>query len=490
MGFSYLNGKSWAEVTREERFFCQHLFSLLKTTGTTTFLEYVNHKVGISLPVDVAWEPAFEACFYRDLRHLNGRSGPLHSAKRTFDLCLFSERAILIIEAKAQQSFDGEQLSSFAADRDEVKALTGAATYVVGLASSACPATPGCEQVFEGPLLTWRDLAALYDEDATLLRADAIYDPVERDTWGRNNQGGHVTGEELLAAFTRGDELLVGRRGGLGGPLLADDASSGSWRTRWYETASGGVPPNGNWFTLGEFARAVGEKTDVRTPGPQMATPEPSREPGVPTISELWSSDDEGLWDAALERYWDLLRPANVELEHEMAALTPASVSGLDAAGWLDFLEQRYFRWKYTAPNRYATTTASLRRQVARIGPDALLAMRDRILAAEAGPVEVALGAACEIGGLGPAGASGLLALLFPQAFGTIDQFVAKALAGVPSLPEREVVSRMSPEGLTIRDGGVLIGIMRRRAAQLNAALGVGSWTPRKVDMVLWTYGR
>jgi len=67
---------------------------------------------------------------------------------------------------------------------------------------------------------------------------------------------------------------------------------------------------------------------------------------------------------------------------------------------------------------------------------------------------------------------------------------VAKALAGVPSLPERELVTRMSPEGLTIRDGGVLIGIMRRRAAQLNAALGVGSWTPRKVDMVLWTYGR
>ena len=151
---------------------------------------------------------------------------------------------------------------------------------------------------------------------------------------------------------------------------------------------------------------------------------------------------------------------------------------------------QRYFRWKYTAPNRYATTTAALKRQVDRVGADQLLRIRDRILIALDGPADKALTAACEIGGLGPAGASGLLALLRPQAFATIDQFVAKALGEVPSLPERESVRRMSPEGLTIKDGVVLITIMRRKAASLNAAFGAGSWTPRKVDMVLWTYGR
>ena len=123
----------------------------------TTFLDYVNRAVGISLPLDAAWEPAYEACFYRDLWYLKGRAGPLFSPKRTFDLCLFSEQAILIVEAKAQQSFDRDQLSSFAADRDKVKELTGVATYVVGLASSACPTTIGCDDVFDGPLLTWRD---------------------------------------------------------------------------------------------------------------------------------------------------------------------------------------------------------------------------------------------------------------------------------------------------------------------------------------------
>ena len=211
---------------------------------------------------------------------------------------------------------------------------------------------------------------------------------------------------------------------------------------------------------------------------------------GIPTVGELWNSDDVEPWEHALERYWTLIKPANIELEHEMEQLTPAAIEHLNAEEWLEFLQQRYFRWKYTAPNRYATTTAALRRQVDRLGADALLRIRDRILAGLDGPIDGALNAACDIGGLGPAGASGLLALLRPDAFATIDQFVAKALGEVSSLPEQAAVCRMSPEGLTVKDGVVLITIMRRKAASLNAAFDVDSWTPRKVDMVLWTYGR
>ncbi len=40
--------------------------------------------------------------------------------------------------------------------------------------------------------------------------------------------------------------------------------------------------------------------------------------------------------------------------------------------------------------------------------------------------------------GLGFAGASGLLALLYPQKFGTVDQFVVKTLRNVPTLPTWE----------------------------------------------------
>jgi hypothetical protein len=209
-----------------------------------------------------------------------------------------------------------------------------------------------------------------------------------------------------------------------------------------------------------------------------------------PTVAELWDSDDAAGWEHALQRYWTLVKPANVALEREMESLRPVSIQNLDVEEWFQFLEQRYFRWKYTAPNRYVTTTAARRRQTERIGVDALLGIRDRILAGLDGPVDRALHAACDVGGLGPAGASGLLALLRPDAFATIDQFVAKALSEVTSLPERAVVCRVSPQGLTIKDGVVLITIMRRKAAELNAALVTDAWTPRKVDMVLWTCGR
>jgi hypothetical protein len=54
-----------------------------------------------------------------------------------------------------------------------------------------------------------------------------------------------------------------------------------------------------------------------------------------------------------------------------------------------------------------------------------------------------------EIHGLGTAGASGLLALMFPQRFGTVDQFVVKALKQVEGLPEAADIDRIKPEALT-----------------------------------------
>jgi len=48
----------------------------------------------------------------------------------------------------------------------------------------------------------------------------------------------------------------------------------------------------------------------------------------------------------------------------------------------------------------------------------------------------------------------------------------------------------MKPESLTISDGVTLIGIMRRKALELNKACSTSSWTPRRVDMVLWVCAR
>jgi hypothetical protein len=154
-------------------------------------------------------------------------------------------------------------------------------------------------------------------------------------------------------------------------------------------------------------------------------------------------------------------------------------------------LRDEYFRWKYTAPNRYATTTRSLGKHVAEPGGLAELnRIKCRLLALDLDNVQAGLSLACEIKGLGTAGASGLLALMYPTAFATVDQFAVKALRGVGGLPEEAELAKMKPESLTIRNGIVLIGIMRRKAAENNCLFGVTTWTPRKIDQILWTYGR
>jgi len=92
------------------------------------------------------------------------------------------------------------------------------------------------------------------------------------------------------------------------------------------------------------------------------------------------------------------------------------------------------------------------------------------------------------IHGLGIAGASGLLALLFPEDFGTVDQFVVKNLISIEDVNQRELLLSMNPEGLKIKDGVELVKIMKERAKELNTYNNTNKWTPRHIDKVLWAY--
>ena len=55
---------------------------------------------------------------------------------------------------------------------------------------------------------------------------------------------------------------------------------------------------------------------------------------------------------------------------------------------------------------------------------------------------------------------------------------------------EATALARMNPEDLTIRDGAMIVGILQRKAAANNRNFKSNAWTPRKLDKVLWTYGR
>src|SRR5260221_5035624 len=125
-------------------------------------------------------------------------------------------------------------------------------------------------------------------------------------------------------------------------------------------------------------------------------------------IAELWRSPDSPTWSAAPARYWQFVQPANRALERALDRMDLERIRRLDAQGWYDFLRTEYFRWKYTAPNRYATTTRSLNQYADESGGIELLhAIKHRLLDLDPADLRAGLSAAREIKGLGTAGAAG-----------------------------------------------------------------------------------
>lgn len=204
------------------------------------------------------------------------------------------------------------------------------------------------------------------------------------------------------------------------------------------------------------------------------------------STQDIWNSENSDVWKRALDRYWSFVKDENRALEKELNQLDADKVRKMEGQEWYYFLLNRYYRWKYTAANRYATTTKFLKTYAEEKGVDALDDLKNQIFEGQARGIADGLKAALKLPGLGTAGASGLLSLLFPEEYGTVDQFVVQALLPIQNLPERELLKVMTPESLSPTDGLILIQIMSRKARELNEHLDTDFWTPRKVDMVLW----
>ncbi|MBA4252085.1 MAG: hypothetical protein C0442_10255 [Chlorobiaceae bacterium] len=214
-------------------------------------------------------------------------------------------------------------------------------------------------------------------------------------------------------------------------------------------------------------------------------------------ISELWYSSNYVAWEQALKRYWDFVMNRNIELEKRLNELDINRLQIFTPQEWYNFLHDEYFRWKYTAQNRYVTTTNQLRKYIDANELNHLDNIRKRILNLDPSDIRMGLNTAKEIKGLGIAGASGLLSLIYPKQFGTVDQFAVDALSQVSKLPEACAIKQMNqrnkkgePKQLSITDGLLLIDIYSRKAKELNSLFFSSEWTPRKIDMVLWVGGR
>ena len=192
MGFSYLKDKegvelNWHDVTRDERTFCAELYFVIKQ-DVLQFVKWLDEKVSLQLTEDELkseWEIGFEVCFYRDVRKLqnNPVKGSGFSQKRTFDLCLFSENRIIVIEAKSQTGFGGDQNDEFDKDPENILKLLNRTpndllVNVVGLASSRYLNSPKRKELpecFAGRSFSWSDVFHAYCRRQVFLDADNCY---------------------------------------------------------------------------------------------------------------------------------------------------------------------------------------------------------------------------------------------------------------------------------------------------------------------------
>lgn len=182
MSIPWLGGAKWSDWTREERYFCAVLFRHADA-DPNKFARWVVTAAGLdqSILTSADWEVGYEVCFYRDYLwergELEGTALPL---KRTFDLCLFSPKAMIVIEAKGFEGFSTKQNAEFAEDRARLLKLLGPGVkvHLVALASSTYVGSDRLGEKtlapFEGHHLTWEAAAKEYP-DARLKLADGLY---------------------------------------------------------------------------------------------------------------------------------------------------------------------------------------------------------------------------------------------------------------------------------------------------------------------------
>ena len=205
-------------------------------------------------------------------------------------------------------------------------------------------------------------------------------------------------------------------------------------------------------------------------------------------MSSLWDCEEHSVWLKAEEYYFNFLPANNTSLEIELEALNTDEVKNMCAEEFYSFLYDKYYVWKYTAKNRLATTRRSLAYYNSNL--EELLLIKDALFAFNPGNTALGLKIALLIRGLGTAGASGLLSVLFPKNFGTVDQFVVKRLCEFSQYENDPLIRGINPEGITLTQAVMLEKILTNKADSLNKANRINYWTPRKIDKVLWSLNR
>ena len=169
----------WSKITREERFFTCMLFSDVVKYPSPLW-RLLAYQLGYDNDVQVI-DQGYEVCLFRDAAReelgLVERHRELE--KVTFDLLLtLSNKAVVIIEAKAHQSFTSNQIVMLHRSKRVLQASSSwpaKEIRIVGLCSSRYSPRTRTREQFDA-LITWQQVAEAYTRNQDVyLRADSIY---------------------------------------------------------------------------------------------------------------------------------------------------------------------------------------------------------------------------------------------------------------------------------------------------------------------------
>jgi hypothetical protein len=169
----------WSALTREERFFTCILFGDLACDPRPLW-GLLRNQIGYSRSVRVI-DQGYEVCLFRDAARPKYGLVRRHEEleKVTFDLILtLSNRAMVIIEAKAHQSYSRAQIEVLHRCQkilQNTRTWPAKPVHIAALCSSRYQISDRTRGDFDA-LITWGQLAESYSDNRShYLHADSIY---------------------------------------------------------------------------------------------------------------------------------------------------------------------------------------------------------------------------------------------------------------------------------------------------------------------------
>lgn len=202
-------------------------------------------------------------------------------------------------------------------------------------------------------------------------------------------------------------------------------------------------------------------------------------------INQLWCNGKEKDWKEILESYKYGIKEGHHQIEKEMQNLKFQDIKFLSTREFQNWLCNKFFYWQHTSDYYRKNAVNKFENFIEQYGIEELACYQKQIFDLDLNNISKCLDIVMKVGGIGIVGATGLLSVLYPEKFGTVNRDTNNALSKIKALGEHEYLNEV--KNITLKKARIIIEIYRKKAEELNKKYKNQYWTPRKIDMVLWT---